>query len=78
MDAESKRYYLIQWLNQVNDPTTLDQVEKIARNSQPKDWWETISDAEKTSIQRGYEQAENGELIPHSEVQSQLRNKLGL
>ena len=32
------------------------------------DWWNEISDAEKNSIEMGLKDAEEGKVVPHSEV----------
>ncbi len=35
---------------------------------EPGDWWDEISDAEKESIAKGIEQADAGQLTPHSDA----------
>ena len=36
------------------------------------DWWEHISEAEKASIERGLQQAANGQTISHEEAMKKL------
>jgi predicted transcriptional regulator len=39
------------------------------KHSVPKpDWWDDLSEAAKASIERGLQDAKNGQLTPHDEV----------
>lgn len=38
------------------------------KKKQNKDWWNSISDDEKKSIEKGRQDADTGKLKPHSEV----------
>jgi len=58
---------LIQWLTTVDDKSLIQKILDI-RINQTKDWWKTISHAEKTSIEQGISDADNGKLNSHSEA----------
>jgi uncharacterized protein HemY len=58
---------LIQWLTTLDDKSLLQQILDIRKN-QTKDWWYEISDSERTSIEQGISDAENGKLNSHSEA----------
>ena len=45
--------------------------------SKKTDWWDTISAQEKEAIDIGLQQLENGEGIPHDEVQRKVDELLG-
>lgn len=62
-----KKIELIQWLSTLEDNSILDKLLKF-RKEETKDWWHSISEEEKTSLKKGIIDAENGNLIPHSEV----------
>ncbi len=40
------------------------------------DWWDTITDEQKSSIQTGIEQLNQGERISHQEVRQKINNLL--
>ena len=40
------------------------------------DWWDTISDTEKAAIQKGVQQLDAGQGIPHEEVMKSVAKKL--
>ncbi|MEQ8713408.1 MAG: hypothetical protein RIC80_10340 [Cyclobacteriaceae bacterium] len=64
---ESKKIDLIQWLSSVDDLKVLDQISDI-RAKDLKGWWSDISEEEKASIAKGVEDADKGNLKPHSEA----------
>lgn len=46
----------------------LEDLEIIKVFKQDDDWWNTISDEEKSAIEKGLQDAENDNLKPHSEA----------
>lgn len=63
----NKKLELIQWLSTVEDKSIIKKLMEF-RERETKDWWSEISDEEKSSIKKGIEQANNGELKPHPEA----------
>ena len=66
---------LIQWISTVEDNAIIKKLMKI-RNKETKDWWDSISDAEKKSIEKGIMDADNGDVVPHSEARKQYEKWL--
>lgn len=66
LQIEKRKLELIQWLSTLEDVSMLDKI--FALKKEQKDWWDTISDDEKTTIEKGIEQANSGNLKPHSEA----------
>lgn len=63
----NKKIELIQWLSTLEDNSILDKLLEF-RKEETKDWWHSISEEERESIEKGMLEAENGELTSHSEV----------
>ena len=61
----NKKIELIQWLSTLDDSSVIEKLFKF-RKEETKDWWHSISDEEKQSIEKGIEDADNGKLEPHS------------
>lgn len=74
-----------------NLKTELDKVEDVhliraiksllnyaKQHSSQSDWWNQISEEEKAAINKGIEQANNGELKDYSEVRASIRDKYNL
>jgi hypothetical protein len=58
---------LIQWLTTLEDSSMIKKIMDL-RNNDSKDWWNDISEAEKSSIESGISDAESGKLKSHSEA----------
>ncbi|MFT4093912.1 MAG: hypothetical protein QM640_09725 [Niabella sp.] len=69
MESEmlDKKIELIQWVSALEDADMLQRLIDLKKETSDN-WWVTISDEEKTSIEKGIEQAKQGKLTPHSEV----------
>ncbi len=67
MNIQNAKIDLIQWLTTVEDKSLIQQILEL-RKSQTNDWWDEISDLEKSSIEKGIADAENGKVAPHSEA----------
>ena len=66
---------LIQWLTTLED---LDVLKKIAslRESEGHDWWNGVTESEKTSIEKGIQDANEGKVISHNEARKRYEKYL--
>ena len=67
MDIQAEKLRLIEWLAGLNDPKTLDEFIALKKKREV-DWWDKISTEERAEILEGLDQADRGEVVPHSEV----------
>ena len=69
MDIEinllNKKLELIQWLSTIKDSTIIEKIMDL-KTKESKDWWDSISESEKESIEKGLNDADSGKLNPHS------------
>lgn len=65
--ALNEKLELIQWLSTIEDKAIIKKLIEF-KEKETKDWWHTISDKEKASIEKGIKQADNKELEPHSKA----------
>lgn len=69
MDIQAEKHKLIEWLTSINDQNIIEKIKLFRDNlSDNTDWWETISQAEKDSIDRGLKDIDGGRVIPHNDV----------
>jgi predicted transcriptional regulator len=69
MTATVQKLRLIRWITELEDTSMLNVLDALQeRGVVSEDWWDTISDAERTSIEIGLAQAEAGLTVPHEEV----------
>ena len=65
MNVQAKKYQLIEWITNIQDTKLIDRLVKIADES---DWWDNISEAERSSIERGLKDLDEGRFVDHSEA----------
>ncbi|CAM3996792.1 hypothetical protein FLJU110815_11110 [Flavobacterium jumunjinense] len=63
----NKKMELIQWLSTIEDSSLIEKIMEL-KKKESKDWWNSISDNEKKSIEKGIQDADSGKLKPHSEA----------
>lgn len=67
MDIQAEKLRLIEWLASLRDSNTISELVAF-KKSKEIDWWDEISEDEKSEINEGLAQADKGELIPHDKV----------
>ncbi|MEX0813952.1 MAG: hypothetical protein WD048_17160 [Chitinophagales bacterium] len=63
MKTDSLKISLIQWLSNLEDKHILESLVHFKSLQEGNDWWDTLSKAQQDNIEKGIEQAENGEVI---------------
>lgn len=71
MDIQSEKIQLIEWLASLNKPSVIKKL--IAFKEKQTDWWDEISDEEKTEIKKGLKQADHGQVVPHRQVMDKYK-----
>lgn len=74
MGHDAIKLELIEWLTKLEDDNTIQFLKIIKDTGSKDDWWYELSDEQRTGIQRGLKDVEDGRVIPHDEV----RLKYGL
>jgi hypothetical protein len=67
INLSSRKLELIQWLSTIEDPKIIDKIMDLIQKEN-KDWWNSISENEKNSIDSGIKDAETGKLNDHSKA----------
>ncbi|WP_439488667.1 hypothetical protein [Algoriphagus sp.] len=67
LELQNKKIELIQWLSTLEDSSLIDKLLKF-REDEKSDWWNIISENERSSIRKGMEDADSGKLKPHAEA----------
>ena len=63
----NQKLELIQWLSTIEDSSIIEKIMDL-RKKESIDWWNSISESEKESIELGLKDAEAGKLNPHSKA----------
>jgi predicted transcriptional regulator len=69
MANEARRLELMEWVKELEDDATLEllQVLKDSRNL-TEDWFDVLSEDERSGIKRGLADTKAGRTVPHSQV----------
>jgi hypothetical protein len=69
MGHEAIKLELIQWLTKLEDDETLNYL-KVVKDSRDieKDWWQNLSDEQKSGIERGLLDIESGRIHSHNDI----------
>ena len=73
LNIQSKKLELIQWLSTIEDLSVINKIIDL-KKQENKDWWNSISENEKLSVEKGLQDAEAGKLNSHSKAR-QLYDK---
>ncbi len=73
LNIQNKKLELIQWLSTIEDLSVLNKIIDL-KKQENKDWWNSISENEKQSIEKGLQDSEAGKLNSHSKAK-QLYDK---
>ena len=69
MDIQAEKLKLIEWLLSLNDEAAIEKLNFLRESfNDATDWWDTISEGEKQSIERGLKDLESDNVVPHSQV----------
>ena len=63
----NQKLELIQWLSTIEDFSIIEKIMDL-RKKETADWWNSISESEKQSIELGLKDAEFGRLNSHSKA----------
>jgi hypothetical protein len=75
INLSNRKIELIQWLSTIEDPSIIDKIMDLIQKEN-KDWWVSISENEKDSIEAGLKDADSGELNAHSKARKLYENWL--
>ncbi len=80
MSSVDLKLSLHQLIDGVSDNSVLEAVYTLlskATSNQEENWYNSLSDKDKASIELGIQQADKGESIPHEQVMSEIDKLLG-
>lgn len=78
MNLRAKKLKRVQLILNTDKPSLLAKVEAVFKKEKDTDWWNEISEAERTAIEESLDEADRGKLIPHEEVMKEVRAKYNL
>lgn len=76
MDIQAEKLKLMEWLKSLSDQSVIEKLKMFKETLSPSsDWWESLSEAERNSIDRGLSDIEKGKVISHADVSKKYGRK---
>jgi predicted transcriptional regulator len=72
MDIQTEKIKLIEWLAGVSDAKLIEELLNIKRTAE-QDWWDEISEEERSEISEGLKQADRGNTVLHEEAMNKYK-----
>ena len=68
VNLEKEKLEIIKWVTGLKDNTALEKLRMLRENPRKLDWWNEITDEEKTAIDKGLADIKAGRVKPHKEA----------
>ena len=68
VNLEKEKLEIIKWVTGLKDNTALEKLRMLRENPKKLDWWNEITDEEKTAIDKGLADIKAGRVKPHKEA----------
>lgn len=72
MGLEAIKLELIEWLTQLDDEDTIEYLKVVKDSKTDGDWWEDLSPEQRTGIEKGLKDIDEGRVTTHEEVKKRL------
>ncbi len=68
VNLEKEKLEIIKWVTGLKDNTAIEKLRMLRKNPKKLDWWNEITDEEKTAIDKGLADIKAGRVKPHKEA----------
>jgi predicted transcriptional regulator len=69
LNFEKEKLEIIKWVATLKDDTSIERLRMLRKKNLKSDWWNEISEEERSAIDKGIEDVKAGRVKPHKEVQ---------
>ena len=73
MNIQSQKINLARMILETDNPIILESVKKLLTKSQKADYWDSLSVDQKTEIENGISEIENGEITDYESIMTKHR-----
>ncbi len=68
LSIEKEKLEIIKWVTSLKDDSAIERLRLLKENSNKRDWWNEITDEEKSAIDKGLADIKAGRIKPHKEA----------
>ena len=67
-NVEKEKLEIIKWVTGLKDRDAIEKLRMLRESPRRLDWWDEITDEERTAIDKGIEDIKAGRVKPHKEA----------
>jgi hypothetical protein len=68
LNIEKEKLEIIKWVTDLKDDTAIEKLRMLRVNPKKLDWWNEITEEEKSAIDKGLADIKAGRIKPHKEA----------
>jgi hypothetical protein len=68
INIEREKLDIIKWVTGLKDTSALERIRMLRVHPKKMDWWDEITEEEKSAIDKGLEDIKEGRVRPHKEA----------
>lgn len=68
LNLEKEKLEIIKWVTGLKDNTAIERLKMLRKSPKKSDWWNEISEEEKSAIDKGLADIKAGRVKPHKEA----------
>lgn len=76
MKSDALKSDLIRWIQQIQDVSILNAISTLRQSFEKGDWFDSLSEAQKESIQRGMKETEEGKVYSSKEFWAMYEKRM--
>jgi len=75
MISQDQKDQIIEWISELDDPTTLDTIYALKQSQESPVKWDNLSNSAKSSIERGIRESRAGQTISDKKIWEAFRSR---
>lgn len=68
LNVEKEKLEIIKWVTGLKDSTTIGRLRMLRKSPKKLDWWNEITEEEKSAVDKGIDDVKAGRVKPHKEA----------
>jgi hypothetical protein len=76
MITQDQKDQIIEWINELDDPSTLDTIYALKQSQESPVKWDHLSNSVKSSIEKGLKESKTGQTVTDKKIWESFRNRI--
>ena len=76
MISQDQKDQIIEWINELDDPSTLETIYALKQGRESPIKWDRLSNSVQASIEKGLKESKTGQTISDDKIWESFRNRI--